>query len=66
VGPDHAGGEQTVLTAHAISPGCGLPRSWGEFIKKIKLVANVNGLAVREVNLQSGLYKSYASRVNIS
>jgi hypothetical protein len=33
VGPHHAGGEQTVLTAHAISPGCGSPRSWGEFIK---------------------------------
>jgi hypothetical protein len=42
-------------------PGCGSLRSWVKILKELELIASVNGLAVHDVNLQSGLYKSYAS-----
>jgi hypothetical protein len=32
-----------------------------KILKELELVASVNGPAVREFNLQLGLYKSYAS-----
>jgi hypothetical protein len=43
------------------SPGCGSPPQLVKILKELELVASVNGPAVREFNLQLGLYKSYAS-----